>query len=110
MSTFREPTNELPQPFYLSSGRIMLSTDEPVDLLVPDAEALLEVLLDICPNAEALAHNLSVEPSRTAHKAMQKVRPLTSDECQKLHEADTWCDLDSTFIAIMAARGIEVGE
>ena len=57
MSTFREPTIELPQPFYLSSGRIMLSTEEPVDLLVPDAEALLEVLLDICPNAKALAHN-----------------------------------------------------
>lgn len=55
MSTFREPTIELPQPFYLSSGRIMLSTEEPVDLLVPDAEALLEVLLDICPNAHALA-------------------------------------------------------
>lgn len=42
--------------------------------------------------------------------AAREVRPLTNDECQKLHEADTWCDLDSTFIAIMAARGIEVGE
>lgn len=42
--------------------------------------------------------------------AARKVRPLTSHECQKLHEADTWCDLDSAFIAIMAARGIEVGE
>lgn len=52
MTTFREPTIELPQPFYLSSGRILLSTEEPVDLLVPDAEALLEVLLDICPNAQ----------------------------------------------------------
>lgn len=69
---FREPTNELPQPFYLSSG--------------------------------------GGEPPWTSHKAMQKVRPLTSDECQKLHEADTWCDIDSAFIAIMAARGIEVGE
>ena len=61
MSTFREPTIELPQPFYLSSGRIMLSTEEPVDLLVPDAEALLEVLLDICPNAEAIAQNWLLE-------------------------------------------------
>ena len=42
--------------------------------------------------------------------AAREVRPLTNYECQKLHEADTWCDLDSAFIAIMAARGIEVGE
>ena len=52
MNVFREPTNELPQPFYLASGRILLSTEEPVYLLVPDAEALLAVLLDICPNAQ----------------------------------------------------------
>lgn len=64
MSTFREPTNELPQPFYLSSGRILLSTEEPVYLLVPDAEALLEVLLDICPNAKALAHNWLLEEQK----------------------------------------------
>lgn len=57
MSTFREPTIELPQPFYLSSGRIMLSTEELVDLLVPDAEALLAVLLDICPNADDVVDN-----------------------------------------------------
>jgi hypothetical protein len=67
MSTFREPTIELPQPFYLSSGRIMLSTEEPVDLLVPDAEALLEVLLDICPNAKALAHNWLLEVQKREH-------------------------------------------
>lgn len=65
---FREPTNELPQPFYLSSGRILLSTDEPVDLLVPDAEALLEVLLDICPNAYALAHNFCLEYEMAEYK------------------------------------------
>ena len=64
MRIFREPTIELPQPFYLSSGRIMLSTEEPVDLLVPDAEALLEVLLDICPNAKALAHNWLLEEQK----------------------------------------------
>lgn len=69
MSTFREPTIELPQPFYLSSGRIMLSTEEPVDLLVPDAEALLEVLLDICPNAEALAHNWLLEEQKREYMA-----------------------------------------
>ena len=67
MSTFREPTIELPQPFYLSSGRIMLSTEEPVDLLVPAAEALLEVLLDICPNAKALAHNWLLEEQKREH-------------------------------------------
>jgi len=67
MITFREPTIELPQPFYLSSGRIMLSTEEPVDLLVPDAEALLEVLLDICPNAYALAHNFLLERQKAEH-------------------------------------------
>lgn len=67
MNVFREPTIELPQPFYLSSGRIMLSTEEPVDLLVPDAEALLEVLLDICPNAEALAHNWLLEVQKAEY-------------------------------------------
>jgi hypothetical protein len=43
---FREPTNELPQPFYLSSG--------------------------------------GGEPPWTSHKAMQKVRPLTDEECDDL--------------------------
>lgn len=66
------------------------------------------------PYFEASGRRCSTCPTQymidTVHKAMQKVRPLTSDECQKLHEADTWCDLDSAFIAIMAARGIEVGE
>lgn len=64
---FREPTNELPQPFYLSSGRILLSTEEPVYLLVPDAEALLRVLLDICPNAKALAHNFLLERQKAEY-------------------------------------------
>ena len=64
---FREPTIELPQPFYLSSGRIILSTEELVDLLVPDAEALLRVLLDICPNAKALAHNWLLEEQKREH-------------------------------------------
>lgn len=51
-----------------------------------------------------------IERLRAERGALAKVRPLTSGECQKLHEADTWCDLDSAFMAIMAARGIEVGE
>lgn len=72
MNVFREPTNELPQPFYLSSG--------------------------------------GGEPPWTSHKAMQKVRPLTSEECQQFHECDIWNDMDNVFEQVMAARGIEVGE
>lgn len=67
--TFRAPTIELPQPFYLSPRRIMLSVDEPFDLLVSDAEALLEALLDICPNAEALAHNWLLEVQKREYMA-----------------------------------------
>lgn len=67
MTPFREPTIELPQPFWLSPGRLLLSTEEPVDLLVPDAEALLAVLLDICPNAKALAHNWLLEEQKREH-------------------------------------------
>jgi hypothetical protein len=48
---FREPTNELPQPFYLSSG--------------------------------------GGEPPWTSHKAMQKVRPLTDEECDDLRRLYT---------------------
>ena len=111
MSTFREPTRELPMPneIRLGARRDWLGLRGSV-WTVDEAEALLEVLLDICPNAEALAHNLSVESSRTAHKAMQKVRPLTSDECQQFHECDIWNDMDNVFEQVMAARGIEVGE
>lgn len=69
MNVFREPTSELPQPFYLASGRILLSTEEPVYLLVPDAEALLEVLLDICPNAKALANNWLLEEQKREYMA-----------------------------------------
>lgn len=69
MNVFREPTIELPQPFYLSSGRIILSTEEPVYLLVSDAEALLAVLLDICPNAKALAHNWLLEEQKREYMA-----------------------------------------
>lgn len=72
MNVFREPTIELPQPFYLSSGRIMLSTEELVDLLVPDAEALLAVLLDICPNADDAVDSYL---ARTGQMAIERSRP-----------------------------------
>lgn len=45
-----------------------------------------------------------------ADLAPWKVVRLTSEERQRLHMVGTWCDLDNAFIAIMAARGIEVGE
>ena len=38
-----------------------------VGLDVSDAEALLEVLLDICPNAKALAHNWLLEEQKREH-------------------------------------------
>lgn len=63
MNVFREPTGELPEWIErYDNKRYMLSEndDEAVDvvcLTVEKAEALLEVLLDICPNAKALAHN-----------------------------------------------------
>lgn len=76
MTTFREPTGELPKPFYLSSGRVMLCIDEPTDMLTHEAEALLRVLLDICPNAEALAHNWLLDRQKTnrARKKSPSVR------------------------------------
>jgi hypothetical protein len=52
LNVFREPTIELPQPFYLSSGRIILSTEEPVYLLVSDAEALRALLAECKPYVE----------------------------------------------------------
>lgn len=55
-------------------------------------------------------YTFSGEPSWTSHKAMQKVRPLTSEECQQFHECDIWNDMDNVFEQVMAARGIEVGE
>jgi hypothetical protein len=74
---FREPTNELPQPFYLSSG--------------------------------------GGEPPWTSHKAMQKVRPLTDEECDDLltkfeRGGLGYFKVRPWYEKIMAARGIEVGE
>lgn len=36
---------------------------------VDEAELLLEVLLDICPNAKALAHNWLLEAQKREHMA-----------------------------------------
>lgn len=62
MSTFREPTNELPGwASFRNDESILVITDpgaadsESVWLYTYEAEALLAVLLDICPNAHAIA-------------------------------------------------------
>lgn len=73
MSTFREPTGELPEWVErYDDERYMLSENdgESVDtvcLTVEKAEALLEVLLDICPNAKALAHNFLLERQKAEY-------------------------------------------
>lgn len=73
MSTFREPTSELPEwivfdpkhPFLRVWDRFNVGVSVEHD--VADAEALLEVLLDICPNAKALAHNWLLEEQKREH-------------------------------------------
>lgn len=68
MSTFREPTFPLlGTPIFLSHGRIYLVVSGPESAHsydVEEAEELLEVLLDICPNAKALAHNWLLEEQK----------------------------------------------
>ena len=68
MSTFREPTRELPMPneIRLGARRDWLGLRGSV-WTVDEAEALLEVLLDICPNAKALAHNWLLEEQKREH-------------------------------------------
>ena len=68
MSTFREPTRELPMPneIRLGARRDWLGLRGSV-WTVDEAEALLEVLLDICPNAKALAHNWLLEVQKREH-------------------------------------------
>lgn len=53
MNVFREPTRELPMPneIRLGARRDWLGLRGSV-WTVDEAEALLEVLLDICPNAQ----------------------------------------------------------
>ena len=71
MNVFREPTNEMPTWVRLRHDlrhRVLLgdySAEEMLD--VREAEALLEVLLDICPNAKALAHNWLLDEQKREH-------------------------------------------
>ena len=68
---FREPTSEMPTWVRLRHDLRHLvllgdySAEEMLD--VREAEALLEVLLDICPNAKALAHNWLLEEQKREH-------------------------------------------
>lgn len=74
MSTFREPTSELPKWVRIHDRdvkhTIKIGEGELVAYLnVAQAEALLEVLLDICPNAKALAHNWLLEEQKREYMA-----------------------------------------
>lgn len=75
---FREPTSELPEWVErYDDERYMLSEndDEAVDvvcLTVEKAEALLEVLLDICPNADDAVDSYL---ARTGQMAIERSRP-----------------------------------
>lgn len=68
---FREPTSEMPTWVRLRHDLRHLvllgdySAEEMLD--VREAEALLEVLLDICPNAKALAHNWLLDEQKREH-------------------------------------------
>lgn len=70
MSTFR-PVIGLPEWTNLRNDISVLVISDPyhtdnesVWLNIHEAEALLEVLLDICPNAKALAHNWLLEEQK----------------------------------------------
>ena len=60
---FREPTIELPEWIHLNFIRDLLRTRQSAFDL-EEAEALLEALLDICPNAKSLAHNWLLEEQK----------------------------------------------
>ncbi len=70
-SHFRAPTSEMPTWVRLRHDLRHLvllgdySAEEMLD--VREAELLLEVLLDICPNAKALAHNWLLEEQKREH-------------------------------------------
>lgn len=70
MNVFREPTRELPMPneIRLGARRDWLGLRGSV-WTVDEAELLLEVLLDICPNAKALAHNWLLEEQKREYMA-----------------------------------------
>ena len=71
MTPFRAPTSEMPTWVRLRHDLRHLvllgdySAEEMLD--VREAELLLEVLLDICPNAKALAHNWLLEEQKREH-------------------------------------------
>ena len=80
MSTFRKPTRELPKWVWIerwndNSDSLCISERRDDDdntptlmwITVPDAEALLEVLLDICQNAYSLAHNFIIERDKAEY-------------------------------------------
>lgn len=71
MSTFRAPPIALLGWIRLTPDRehliVSCAFPETHALNVDRAEELLEVLLDICPNAEALAHNWLLEVQKREH-------------------------------------------
>lgn len=69
---FREPTIELPEWIntQFSADLLLVSDPGAMDIVVLDverSETLLEALLDICPNAKALAHNFILERDKAEH-------------------------------------------
>ena len=74
MNVFREPTGELLKWTRFHCDKKVLTVDNPecefnesICLDTYEAEALLEVLLDICPNAKALAHNFLLERQKAEY-------------------------------------------
>lgn len=80
MTTFRKPDIELPrwidiricdqpgmQPLHLINIRDPADVGEAALLDMSEAEVLLEALLDICPNAETLAHNWLLERQKAEY-------------------------------------------
>ncbi len=71
---FREPTIELPEWIntQFSADLLLVSDPGAMDIVVLDverSETLLEALLDICPNAKALAHNWLLEEQKREYMA-----------------------------------------
>lgn len=69
---FRAPTGELPEWIAVKDDVLSLFSSHirGTDLIVytrAEAEALLEVLLDICPNAYSLAHSFIIERDKAEY-------------------------------------------
>jgi hypothetical protein len=81
LNVFREPTRELPMPneIRLGARRDWLGLRGSV-WTVDEAEALLEVLLDICPNAKALAHNWLLEEQKREHMLRVRIDAALGDK------------------------------